>query len=391
MSTSRTTLACSLLASALLASTLTACYTNRTTGRKQLSGGQDYNSEVALGASASPQLVAEMGGESQNPALRAYIDEVGQRLKNFSDRDLNGQTITKWDGAPPGPQRTWVFTLIDSDVINAFALPGERVFMSRGLADKMTSEAQLAGVLGHEIGHVMARHTAERIGQSQIGQGLLTVGGLFAGGSQAGNLAMQGGQLVVGGTLLKFSREQESEADRLGMRYMTEAGYNPRGQLEVMQILKAAAGGGKQPEWMSTHPLPETRINDIQNLLNSQYAYTQSGPQAGNYQMFEDRFRQRYLAVRAAEPARPSTNKAPAGDGTKRNLAPRRSELPVDASGRTRTLAAFTLEDPTSWCLVCAANPELAAEADAIGRHLAIHMSPRTQDCAGPGSENTER
>jgi beta-barrel assembly-enhancing protease len=377
MTTTRASIVCTLLAATLGASLLAGCYTNRTTGRKQLSGGQDYNSEVALGAAASPQLVSEMGGESQNPALRGYIDEVGQRLKTFSDRDINGQTITQWDGAPPGPQRTWYFTLIDSDVINAFALPGERVFMSRGLADKMTSEAQLAGVLGHEIGHVMARHTAERIGQSQLGQGILSVGGLFAGGSQGGQLAMQGGQLLIGGQLLKYSRDQESEADKLGMRYMSEAGYNPRGQLEVMQILKAAAGGGKQPEWMSTHPLPETRINDIQNLLNSIYAHTQSGPQAGNYQTFEDRFRQRYLAVRAAEPTRPSNNAAPrtpTNDGTRRNLAPRRSELPTDPNGRTRMLAAFTLEDPTSWCLVCAENPELAAEAKAIGEHFALHM-----------------
>lgn len=383
MTTSRTVLVASIAAALFAASMLGGCYTNKTTGRKQLSGGLGYDSEVALGAAEGPKLTAEMGGEVQNPALRGYLDEVGQRLKTFADRDMNGQVIQDWDGVPPGPQRTWYFTLIDSDIINAFALPGERVFMSRGLADKMTSEAQLAGVLGHEIGHVMARHTAERIGQAQVGQGLLTVGGLFAGNSQGGQIGMQAGQLLVGGTLLKFSRAQESEADLLGMRYMAEAGYNPRGQLEVMQILKAAAGGGSQPEWMSTHPLPDTRITDIQNLLSGTYAYTQSGPQAGSFQTYEDRFRQRYLAIRATEPVKPSTKKAAPTDGTQRNLTPgrRRSEVPVDDSGRRRTLAAFTLADPTSWCLVCAANPELAAEADAA---VARAMGSETGDQASP-------
>lgn len=326
------------------------CYTNPTTGRRQLEGlGRDQ--EMALGAQESPKLVAEMGGEVQNPALRGYIDEVGQSLKQHTEAD--------------GPQRQWFFTLIDSDIINAFALPGERVFMSRGLADKMTSEAQLAGVLGHEIGHVMARHTAERIGQAQIGQGILTVGGIFAGNSQGGQIAMQGGQLLIGGTLLKFSREQESEADKLGMRYMTKAGYNPRGQLEVMEILKAASGGGGgTPEILATHPLPQTRIDDIQNMLNSEYAYTQTGPQAANFQSHQQRFQQRYLAVRSQMAPSTPTNTKPAGkDGTRRNLAPRRSELPTDASGRSRTLAAINLDDPSTWCLVCIANAQMQEHA----------------------------
>lgn len=348
-----------LVIAGALATLLAGCYTNSTTGRKQLSGGLSYQQELALGVSEGPKLVSEMGGEVQDPALRGYINDVGERLKAHSDKDLHGQTITQWHGAPPGPQRAWKFTLIDSDIINAFALPGEQVFMSRGLADKMTSEAQLAGVLGHEIGHVMARHTAERIGQAQLGQGILTVGGIFAGGSSGGDLAIQGGQLLIGGTLLKYSRDQESEADRLGMRYMTEAGYNPRAQLEVMQILKAAAGGGAQPEILSTHPLPQTRIDDIENLLRTEYAFTQSGNQAANFQNYADRFQQRYLAIRSRQPAPPAPPAANSptnsNDNTRRGLSPsrRRSELPVDQNGRPRTLAAFNLDDPTTWCMVC--------------------------------------
>ena len=127
---------------------VSACSTNQTTGRKQLNV-LSRDQEVALGASEGPKLTQEFGGEVQSPALRGYIDEVGQKLKNQTEGD--------------GPSRAWTYTLLESYVINAFALPGERVFISRALADKLTTEAQLAGVLGHETGHVMARHTSERV------------------------------------------------------------------------------------------------------------------------------------------------------------------------------------------------------------------------------------
>jgi predicted Zn-dependent protease len=309
---------------------LSGCTTNQTTGRTQLNV-LSRDEEVALGATEGPKLTQEFGGEVQNPLLRGYIDEVGQKLKNQTEGD--------------GPTRTWTYTLLESDVINAFALPGEKVFISRALADKLTTEAQLAGVLGHETGHVMARHTSERLGQAQIGQGLLTVGGLFAGSSTQGQIGMQAGQLLVGGTLLSFSRGQESEADSLGMRYMTKAGYNPKGQLQVMEVLKAASGSGGTPEWLSTHPAPTTRIADVKKALETTYAYTQSGPQAGNFQDFADRYRQRYLSIRDLEPKAPAKAKKTAA---------------VDEHGRTRLLATVDLDDPTTWCAVCRANAELA-------------------------------
>jgi predicted Zn-dependent protease len=365
-----------LLVSSVL---LPACYTNQTTGRRQLTGGLTRDEEVALGVSEGPKLAQEFGGEVQNPALRGYVNEIGQKLKDYTDLDVNGVKITKWD-ATPGPQRQWTFTLLDSDVINAFAIPGERVFISRGLADKLTNEADLAGVLGHEIGHVMARHTAERMGQSQyVGIGAAVIGAVagatLGGDSTAGQalpaLASAGGQLTV----LRFSREQESEADKLGMRYMTAAGYNPKGQLEVMQVLEREAGSGGTPEWMSTHPLPKTRIQDVQRLLQTTYAYTQSGPQASQYGFYPERYQQRYLSIRAQEPAKPKAT-TPAGTGsdrTKSNLnRGRRSEVPVDSSGRARTLAAINLDDPTSWCAICRAN---AAQARADAEHAAeVHV-----------------
>ncbi|HMN42051.1 MAG TPA: M48 family metallopeptidase [Phycisphaerales bacterium] len=303
-----------------------ACSTNPTTGRKQFTS-LSRDEEVHIGMTEGPKMTQEFGGEVPDPRLRAYIDEVGQKLKNYTEVD--------------GPTRTWTFTLLDSDVINAFALPGERVFMSRGLSDQLTSEAQLAGVLGHEIGHVMARHTSERLAQSQyVGLGAQLLGAI-AGASTKNATAAQaipqlvgaGGQVIV----LKFGREQESEADSLGMRYMTKAGYNPRGQLQVMEVLKRESGGGGSIEWLSTHPAPQTRIDDIKHALATTYAYTQSGPQAGNFQDYTDRYRQRYLSLRELSPTPPK----------------KKAALPIDEHGRTRVLAAVNLDDPTTWCSAC--------------------------------------
>lgn len=315
------------------------CSTNPTTGRSQLVA-MSRAQEVALGAQAAPELTQEFGGQVQNAALRGYITEIGEKLKAHTEVD--------------GPQRAWEFILLDSDVINAFALPGEKVFMSRGLADKLDNEAQLAGVLGHEIGHVMARHSNERISQSTL-IGLLAQGaGVVAGaavkdptlGQVLPAIATQGGQLVV----LKFSREQESEADTLGMRYMTRAGYNPRGQLQVMQVLKREAGSGGGPEFLATHPLPETRIREIQEKLNGEYAYTQNQPD--QYGFYAERYEQRYLSLARQLPI-------------KKQQAPKADAGSINETARERLLAGIVLEDPTTWCAFC------RAAAHDAGGHIA--------------------
>lgn len=339
----------------VVAGATVGCSTNKTTGRSQFAM-LSPDEERAIGISEGPKLTAEFGGESPNPQLRAYITEVGMKLKDQTEED--------------GPQRVWVFTLLNSDVINAFALPGERVFMSQGLADQMTNEAQLAGVLGHEIGHVMARHTSERMGQAAGANILAGAASVIAGATikdptLAGavpQIVGAGGQVVT----LKFSRDQESEADSLGMRYMTKAFYNPRGQLEVMEILKREAGEGAGLEMLATHPLPQTRIERVQKELQTKYAFTQSGPDAAKYQFFPERFRQRYLDVRAAEkkaaPA-PATPAAP-NKSTKPAQKSKTGALPVDGKGRTRNLA-FVYEDPTTWCSICRWNAEQGIVEDA--------------------------
>ncbi len=256
-----------------------ACSTNPATGRlqfDQLSPKQ----EVALGQQAMPDLVESYGGEVDDPVLKAYVEEVGRKMVPYTEAY--------------NPELPWEFILLDSDVINAFALPGGKVFMSMGLLREMTNEAQLAGVLGHEIGHVTAQHIDERLSQATLLELGITLGQAMAGDSATtaqavGLLGGIGGQ----GFLLKFGRDQESESDMLGMRYMSLAGYDPRGQLQVMQILDEAqkeAGGGAPPEILSTHPMPSTRIDRIKELLRTEFAYTQN---SSEYQLYEERFRSR--------------------------------------------------------------------------------------------------
>lgn len=266
---------------------LGGCSTNPTTGRSQFNA-LSRDQEIALGTEAMPQLTAEFGGAVARQDLQAYVREIGLKLAQHTEGE--------------SPSLPWEFTLLDSDVINAFALPGGKVFVSRGLAEKMTSEAQLAGVLGHEIGHVTARHVNDRIAQQQgfqIGGALLGILVGDSGGGQAlSELYGFGGQ----GFLLKFSRDQESESDALGMRYMAKAGYDPAGQRGVMEILQASMGGASgQGEFFATHPYPETRIKRITQLLETEYAYTQNNPQ---FKKGEAEFRQRFLSkLRAAYPA----------------------------------------------------------------------------------------
>src|SRR5690606_26163857 len=141
---------------------------------------------------------------------------------------------------------------------NAFALPGGQVFITAALLSRLRSEGQVAGVLGHEIGHVVARHGAEHMAKARLTQGLTGAAVLAtydpSDPSSRGSAAVAAliGQMVN----MRFGREDELESDRLGVRFMAEAGYDPRSMVEVMKVLQEAAGGGRQPEFFSTHPNP---------------------------------------------------------------------------------------------------------------------------------------
>lgn len=165
----------------------------------------------------------------------------------------------------------WEVTVFKGDQVNAFALPGGKIGVYSGLLDVAESDDQLAAVIGHEVGHVLADHGNERVSQQAATQGGLQVVSAFLGGSDGG----AGSQMVMSalglgaqvGILLPFSRTQESEADTIGLELMARAGFDPRASVELWQNM-AAAGGAKPAEFMSTHPSNETRINGLQARMN---------------------------------------------------------------------------------------------------------------------------
>ena len=152
------------------------------------------------------------------------------------------------------------------------ALPGGQIFITEGLLNDLQNEAQLAGVLGHEIGHVINRHAAQQMAKGQLGQFLGAAFGVGAsGGDDGGRRAQIAAAMVNQMTQLRYSRTDESEADHYGLKYMAEAGYDPRAMLEVMKILKQASGGQSPPEFLATHPLPETRLEQIRDEIRKDY------------------------------------------------------------------------------------------------------------------------
>ncbi len=266
----------------LAAFLLPACVTNPATGKRQLNV-LSRDEEIALGTEASQELIPQYGGAYPDQSVQAYVDEIGARLAQHVELEY--------------ADLPWEFTLLDSDVINAFALPGGKVFITRGLAARFENEAQLAGVLGHEIGHVTAEHIDKRVANQTILAAGVGVTGLIIGQSTDEQWLQAAVPVVVGGVgqgfLLKFSRDEESESDRLGLRYMVRAGYNPRGQLGVMQVLnEASQGQARGIEILSTHPLPQTRIDRIRRLLDEQYA-REAASSDGYY---EQRYRERLLS-----------------------------------------------------------------------------------------------
>ncbi len=256
-----------LLPAMFLAGMVCGCHTNPATGRSMLLLVSPRQ-VAAMGDAAAGELTEKYGGNVASPQLQAYVEGVGRAVAARTEEPFS-----------------WSFTVLDSDVINAFALPGRRVYVNRGLLARCTNEAQVAGILGHEIGHVMAQHVDERLSQilaAELGLGLLS-------SAVDSSEAMIVARLVSQGTLLKFSRDQEREADVLGVRYMTAAGYNPRAMIEVLEILSRAGAGSRQVEFLSTHPHPQTRMRVLEDLLNGPYRHTDDNPDFGAY---SERFRQ---------------------------------------------------------------------------------------------------
>lgn len=216
--------------------------------------------EVALGLQAAPQMAEQYGGLSADRQAQTLVDEVCGRLIEGSD--------------VAGSEYPFECHLLaDDQTINAFALPGGQVFITTALYKQLQTEGQLAGVLGHEIGHVVGRHGAEHIAKTQLTQDL--TGAVVVASydpenpnsQYAGALAALVGQLIN----MRYGRSDELESDALGVRFMAQAGYDPNAMLHVMEILAGSSSGGRPPEFFSTHPNPENRIESIQQAIAEQF------------------------------------------------------------------------------------------------------------------------
>ena len=234
-----------LLTSALL--TATGCAVNPATGQRQFMLISE-SEEIEMGREADGPIT-ESFGLYESEALRAMVTNLGNDMASRSER----------------PALPWSFKLVDDPMVNAFALPGGFIFITRGIMASLNSEAELAGVIGHEIGHVTARHSASQMSRQQFQQIGLGVGSILS--SDVASLA---GVLSAGLGLLnlRYSRGDESQSDELGVRYMTRAGYDPNALVGVFQTLAlAGGGGGSVPGWATTHPDPVNREEDIREII----------------------------------------------------------------------------------------------------------------------------
>jgi len=216
--------------------------------------------EIGMGLQAAPEMASQYGGASDDRKGQTLITRVGQRLVEDS---VAGKSHYRFQ----------LHLLADRETINAFALPGGQVFITEGLFKHLKTEGQLAGVLGHEIGHVIERHSAQQLAKSQLTEEL--TGAAFLASYDPNNprsretaaVAAAIGKLVN----LRFGRKDELQADEWGVKLTAIAGYDPRAMLGVMEILEAASHGRAPPEFFSTHPNPEHRLERIEDLIAKEF------------------------------------------------------------------------------------------------------------------------
>ena len=231
-----------------VAAAVTDCARNPVTGRREIVLVSE-SQEIAMGQQSDPQ-VREEYGTVDNAALQAYVQAMGRKLVAVSHR----------------PNLEWHFTVVDSPVVNAFAIPGGYVYLTRGILAYLGNEAEMAGVMGHEIGHVTARHSVQQITRSQLAQIGLGVGSVLSPTfGQFGNLA----ESSLGVLFLRYSRDNEREADRLGVEYAARAAWDPRqvsNFFDVLARLSAASGRETIPGWLQSHPDPPQRVQATRML-----------------------------------------------------------------------------------------------------------------------------
>lgn len=240
------------------------CAVNPATGQRQFSLISEAR-EIDMGREADRSISASLG-LYESEELQAFVLRLGNELAQLSER----------------PRLPWSFKLVDDPTVNAFALPGGFIYVTRGILVHLNSEAELAGVLGHEIGHVTAKHSVSQMSRQQLQQIGLGVGMAVSSDVRSIGDVLAGGLQLLN---LKYSRGDESQSDELGMRYMVRARYDPNALKGVFQTLGLVSGGsGRVPEWQATHPAPENREAKITELISS------TGADYSGYEVGRDSF-----------------------------------------------------------------------------------------------------
>ncbi len=229
---------------------VTGCAVNPITGQDQFMLIPE-SQELEIGQAYAPEIEKQMGGRIPNEAVQAYIDSVGQRIARVSHR----------------PDIQYHFAALDHKTINAFALPGGYIFITKGMLVKLNNESELAGVLAHETTHVVARHASEAMSR-QIGMQLLLAAAVSSTNSAVAAQAADVAQQIIA---LRFSRDDERQADRIGMDYMVAAGYDPHGMVETMRMLERE-NEVSPIDFLSSHPSPQNRIAYLAGRIESKYS-----------------------------------------------------------------------------------------------------------------------
>jgi beta-barrel assembly-enhancing protease len=216
--------------------------------------------EIGLGKQAAAEIEQQFGGLSQDQALQAKVTDLGNAIVKGSD-------------ASKSPYQYEFHVLADQQTINAFALPGGQVFVTEAMLKLLQTDGELAGVLSHEIFHVVGRHSAEQAARLQLSEGLTgaAVIATYDPNDPSSTGSAQVAQLISQMVNMSYGRDDELESDNQGVHYMAQSGYDPRAMVSVMQKLEHAGNGQEPPEFFSTHPSPERRIEKIQEQINKEF------------------------------------------------------------------------------------------------------------------------
>jgi len=240
---------------------------NQVTGDMERVAYPEEKDEVALGLQAAPQMAQQHGGVSQNPGATADVKNMGAELLLGLDEFLREANRQEGTSEYVNPYKFDFHLLADRKTVNAFALPGGQVFITEALYSRLQSKGQLAGVIGHEIGHVIERHGNKRMAKDKLFTGLATAAGAVGGDANSMRMAQMAKQMVS----MKYGREDELESDKWGVRLCALAGYDPWAMVGVMKVLEEASPGGGPPEMMSTHPKPANRVEYIKQVIEAEF------------------------------------------------------------------------------------------------------------------------